>query len=207
MVKGSDERLDAIHQRCLGDAMDGDFAVMHAQGVVFAVGAQLLVQQEFNNGFLATGDIHATFLQLIGEQRLGAAVTAPLEPFTVFDRHKAAHLGEAVLDVHLLGHGEDVIVVARVAVAETINRLIETVHVVAVGIGLVVTPLPGLVKRRAVDVHRNGLGHVPVQHYMTTTGHVVLVDERTAHHQVNHQRITGRKRFVIGIGPDAVIGR
>ena len=207
VVKGSDERLDAIHQRRLGDAMDGDFAVMHAQGVIFAVSAQFLVQQQFNNGFLATGDIHATFLQLIGEQRLGAAVTAPLEPFTVFDRHKAAHLGETVLDVHLLGSGEDVVVVTRVAVAKAVDGLIVGIHVVAVGISLVVTPLPGLVERRAVDVHRNRLGHVPVQHHMATAGHVVLVDESAAHHQVNHQRITGRKRFVIGIGPDAVIGR
>ena len=66
---------------------------------------------------------------------------------TVTLEDDAAQLGETVLDIHLLGGGEDVIVVARVAVAKAVDGIVIGIHVVAVGINLVVTPLAGLVER------------------------------------------------------------
>ena len=51
------------------------------------------------------------------------------------------------------------------------------------------------------------MGKVIIEHNMAAIGHIVLVDECTAHHNVNHQRITSGQRLIVGIGPDAVIGR
>ena len=180
---------------------------MHAQAVVLAVGAHLLVEQQLDDGVLAAGHIDAAFLQFVGEQVLDTAVAAPLEELAALDGHDAAHLGEAVLDVDLLGGGEDVIVVARIAVAETVDGRVVGIHVVAVGISLVVAPLAGLVERRTLDVHRNGVSHVTIHHNMATGGHVALVDDGATHHHLHHQRIAGGDGFVVAVGLDAVIGR
>ena len=181
---------DTVHQGRAGDASNDDAAVVHTQAVILAVSAHLLVEQQLDHRFLAAGDINATFFQLISEQFFDTAVATPLEQFAGLDGNDAAQLGETVLDIHLLGGGEDVIVVARVAVAETINRLIVTVHVVAVGVGLVVTPLSGFVERRAVDVHCYGMSHVAAHHHMSASGHVALVNDSTTHYHFHHERVT-----------------
>ena len=207
VVQRGDERLHTVDQSGTGGAVDADASVMHAQAVVLAVSAHLFVEQQLDDGVLAAGHIDAAFLQFIGEQVLGTAVSAPLEELAVLDGHDAAHLCETVLDIHLLGGGEDVIVITRVAVAKAIDGLVVIVHVVAVRVSLVVAPLAGLVERRPVDVHRDGVGHVTAHHHMTAGRHVALVDDSAAHHHFHHERIAGSDGLVVAVGLDAVIGR
>ena len=205
MVQGGDESQHAVDQGGLSSAQDGDFAVMDTQAVILAVVAHLLVQQQTDNSALATGGIDAALLQLTGKQVLGTTITAPLEPLARLDGHEAAHLGKAVLDVHLLGHREDVVVVARVAVTEAVDGLVETVHVVAVGINLVVAPLTRLVECSAVDIHDDGVSHVAVQYQVAAFGHVIPVEQLTARQHLDHERVAGSDRLVVGIRLDAVI--
>ena len=53
VIKCRDKRLHAVDQASLRSAPNGDFAVMHPQAVVLAIGAHFLVQQEPDLRFLA----------------------------------------------------------------------------------------------------------------------------------------------------------
>ena len=68
-----------------------------------------------------------------------------------------------------------------------------------------VAPLTRLVECSAVDIHDDGASHVAVQYQVAAFGHVILVEQLTARQHLNHERVAGSDRLVVGIGLDAVI--
>ena len=68
------------------------------------------------------------------------------------------------MDLDLLGHRENIIIVARVGIAYIVHSQVISIAIVSVGIGTMVDPLPGFLQQVVLQVHGDGMSCVAVQH-------------------------------------------
>ena len=208
MVDGSYQGLHRVLRTSDASGSDGDATRGHCQRVVARILVQATLDVDLDDSRLPCRVVDATAAQCLDQVffHLSAFLVPRFPPLPALHGHYAGDARVAVVDFDLLGCGENVVVVARVGVANGVDAFVVGPHIVAIGIGHAITPLSGRVEWAIGHVDGHGVRQVTVHHHMRSLRTVTVVDHGAAHEQVYHKRIAGGQRMVARVGCDAVIG-